>query len=196
MDKNQAYVQNVSIEEIPWYRIGTAYGMASDFPKYFEEIWNMDSLASVKDALSEIMNDIEHQGTLWHSTPFAMIFLVRSLEHAVGETEERQIADYMITTLLDFFVLIAECYYDFCGEIEEGEAEDMLPFFSDMLKEEYLASENEDEDSVLSIYEENEDLFYSFWYYSYRVLLYARPLLEKLENTSYGEKAQELLEML
>lgn len=156
----------------------------------------MDSLASVKDALSEIMNDIEHQGTLWHSTPFAMIFLVRSLEHAVGETEERQIADYMITTLLDFFVLIAECYYDFCGEIEEGDAEDMLPFFSDMLKEEYLASENEDEDSVLSIYEENEDLFYSFWYYSYRVLLYARPLLEKLENTSYGEKAQELLEML
>ena len=196
MDKNQAYVQNVSIEEIPWYRIGTAYGMASDFPKCFEEILNIDSLASVKDALSEIMNDIEHQGTLWHSTPFAMIFLVRSLEHAVGETKERQIADYMITTLLDFFVLIAECYYDFCGEIEEGEAEDMLPFFSDMLKEEYLASENEDEDSVLSIYEENEDLFYSFWYYSYRVLLYARPLLEKLENTSYGEKAQELLEML
>ena len=196
MDKNQAYVQNVTIEEVPWHRITTAYDMASDFPEFFNEIWAMDSLASVKDALSEIMNDIEHQGTLWHSTPFAMIFLVRSLEHAVGETEERQIADYMITTLLDFFVLIAECYYDFCGEIEEGEAEDMLPFFSDMLKEEYLASENEDEDSVLSIYEENEDLFYSFWYYSYRVLLYARPLLEKLENTSYGEKAQELLEML
>ena len=196
MDKNQAYVQNVTIEEVPWHRITTAYDMASDFPEFFNEIWAMDSLASVKDALSEIMNDIEHQGTLWHSTPFAMIFLVRSLEHAVGETEERQIADYMITTLLDFFVLIAECYYDFCGEIEEGDAEDMLPFFSDMLKEEYLASENEDEDSVLSIYEENEDLFYSFWYYSYRVLLYARPLLEKLENTSYGEKAQELLEML
>lgn len=196
MDKNQAYVQNVTIEEVPWHRITTAYDMASDFPEFFNEIWAMDSLASVEDALSEIMNDIEHQGTLWHSTPFAMIFLVRSLEHAVGETEERQIADYMITTLLDFFVLIAECYYDFCGEIEEGDAEDMLPFFSDMLKEEYLASENEDEDSVLSIYEENEDLFYSFWYYSYRVLLYARPLLEKLENTSYGEKAQELLEML
>ena len=80
MDKNQAYVQNVTIEEVPWHRITTAYDMASDFPEFFNEIWAMDSLASVEDALSEIMNDIEHQGTLWHSTPFAMIFLIMPLQ--------------------------------------------------------------------------------------------------------------------
>ncbi len=196
MDKNQAYVQNVTIEEVPWHRITTAYDMASDFPEFFNEIWAMDSLASVKDALSEIMNDIEHQGTLWHSTPFAMIFLVRILDHAIAETQKKEIADYIITTLLDFFELIVECCYDFYGEMEEGDTEAALPFFSDMLKEEYLGSENEDEEYDLSIFEENEELFNSCWHYSYQTLLFGKPVLEKLENTPFREKAKELLEML
>ena len=206
MDKNQTYVQNVKLEEIPWHRITTAYSVASDFPEYFNKIWAMNSLALVKEALDEIMSNIEHQGTLWHSTPFAMIFLVRILEHAASETEKmeeghsmeegqsKEIADFIVANLLDFFQLIAECYFDFTEEFGE---EEPLPCFSDMLNEEYLASETceEDEEYDMSIYD-NENLFYSCWYYSYQTLLYCKPILEKLKNTPFQEKADELLEML
>lgn len=197
MDKNQDYVQNVKIDEIPWQRLITAYGTASDFPQYFNEIWNMDSLDSVKKALTEILINIEHQSTLWHSTPFAMIFLARILEHAVFDGNSKEISDYIAETLLDFFELIIECYYDFRGETEEEE--DALPCFSDMLKEEYLAPEpydEEDIDDVSTCYEENENLFYSFWYYSYQTLLFSKPLLEKLKNTVFREEAEALIEML
>ena len=32
---------------------------------------------ATQDALSKIFNEIEHQSTLWHATPFALLFLVR-----------------------------------------------------------------------------------------------------------------------
>ena len=32
---------------------------------------------TLQDALSKIFNEIEHQSTLWHATPFALLFLAR-----------------------------------------------------------------------------------------------------------------------
>nr|WP_314373178.1 hypothetical protein [uncultured Campylobacter sp.] len=32
---------------------------------------------AIQDALSKIFNEIEHQSTLWHATPFALLFLAR-----------------------------------------------------------------------------------------------------------------------
>ena len=60
---------------------------------------------------------------------------------------------------------------------------DQLPNFEDMLNEEYLWSEEYDEDVDILRYEEEEvfpdDLFFSFYYYSLQVLLLCKPLLDK-----------------
>lgn len=37
---------------------------------------------AIQDALSKIFNEIEHQSTLWHATPFALLFLTRIFMHA------------------------------------------------------------------------------------------------------------------
>ena len=64
-----------------------------------------------------------------------------------------------------------------------------------MLNEEYLWSEEYDEDEDMIRYEEDEvfpdDLFFSFYYYSLQVLLLGRPLLDK-----NNEQEAELLELL
>lgn len=195
MDQTQTYINSLKMEEVPWHRLDTAYGVASDFPEYFNTIWNMSDHAEVEDALTEILSDIEHQGTLWHSTPFAMIFLVRLLEHAIPEIGKNKCADYIIEQLLDFFELIA----DNCQEFEEmEEPEDPLPAFSDLLLEEYLEPEIYDEAEAERRYEEGvlDDICYSCWHYSYEALLSCKPLLKKLEATPFHEMAAELEEML
>ena len=75
-----------------------------------------------------------------------------------------------------------------------------LPLFSDMLNEHYLWSEdyNEEEDELR--YEEEEvfpdDLFYSFWYYSYQVILTCRDTFKKIKNTNIKAKVSQLQEMM
>lgn len=72
---------------------------------------------------------------------------------------------------------------------------DPLPHFVDMLNEEYLWSEEYDEDEDVLRYEEEDvfpdDLFFSFYYYSLQVLLLGRLLLDK-----NNEQEAILLELL
>ena len=74
-----------------------------------------------------------------------------------------------------------------CDTIRDGlmlEHADPLPNFEDMLNEEYLWSEeyDEDEDEDVLRFEEDDvfpdDLFFSFYYYSLQILLLAIPLLD------------------
>ena len=41
-----------------------------------------------------------------------------------------------------------------------------------------------------------DDLFYSFYYYSYQALQLAKPILKRVENGPFGDKASELEELL
>ena len=88
-------------------------------------------------------------------------------------------ARYLSEALVDLFIVIAECIRD--GLMLEHA--DQLPNFEDMLNEEYLWSEEYDEDEDILRYEEEDvvpdDLFFSFYYYSLQVLLLAIPLLDK-----------------
>lgn len=204
MDQNQAYIQNLKLEEVPWHRITTAYGLATDLQDELKTVEEMANRNKVKEALSEIENFIEHQSTLWHSTPFAMIFLVRAFDKAVAEMESNQCARYVVEELLDFFSLIAECYHDYYEEYEEEEDWETFPLFSDMLKEEFLAPEDCDEDAEEELYEtydESPEFFSCCYYYSFQVLLTCKPILEKLEHVSgldkeILEKVKELQEQL
>lgn len=187
----QRYIETVQISDIPWHRLTTSYGRATDFPTEFDVLWKMESIDAVDAAGEEIALNIEHQSTLWHSTPFALIFLLRIFEKAVEEQRHNEVARYLAEALVELFIVIAESIRD--GLVLEHA--DPLPNFVDMLDEEYLWSEVYDEDEDMIRYEEDEvfpdDLFFSFYYYSLQVLLLGKPLLDKTK-----EREAVLLELL
>ncbi len=173
------YIENVKVSDIPWHRLTTSYGRGTDFPNQFDVLWKMDSIEAVDATGEDIALNIEHQSTLWHATPFAMIFLLRIFKKAQEESAHNEVAQYLAEQLVELFTVIAECIRD--GLLLEHA--DPLPCFEDMLNEEYLWSEEYDEDEDVLRYEEEDvfpdDLFFSFYYYSLQVLLLAIPLLDK-----------------
>lgn len=185
------YIENVKVSDIPWHRLTTTYGRATDFPTELDVLWNMKSIDAVDSAGEDIALNIEHQSTLWHTTPFAMIFLLRIFKRAQEESAQNKVAHYLAEQLVELFAVIAECIRD--GLMLEHA--DPLPNFEDMLNEGYLWSEDYDEDEDVLRYEEEEvfpdDLFFSFYYYSLQVLLLCKPLLNKA-----NEGEANLLELL
>ena len=178
-EENKAYITGLDARDVPWHRLTTAYGRGTDFPVYFETLSKMDDLKAVKNALYELTTNMEHQSTLWHATPFGMIFMSRILVEALNKSGQNPIANFLAGELLDFFTCILQCYHD--GD--EMEHADPLPLFSDMLKDEYLWSEKYDEEEDEMRYEDDEvfpdDLFYSFYYYSWQAVLAYRGTIEK-----------------
>ena len=187
----QIYIETVQVSDIPWHRLTTTYGRATDFPTELDVFWNMESIETINAAGEELAQNIEHQSTLWHATPFAMIFLFRIFKKAQEERTQNKVAQYLAEQLVDLFSVIAECIQD--GLLLEHA--DPLPCFEDMLNEEYLWSEEYDEDEDVLRYEEEDvfpdDLFFSFYYYSLQVLLLGRLLLDK-----NNEQEAILLELL
>ena len=185
------YIETVKVSDIPWHRLTTTYGRATDFPAHLEVLWDMKNVDAIDAAGEELAQNIEHQSTLWHATPFAMVFLLRIFKKALEERTQNEVAHYLVEQLVDLFTVIAECIRD--GLILEHA--DPLPNFEDMLNEEYLWSEEYDEDEDILRYEEEgvfpDDLFFSFYYYSLQVLLLCKPLLDK--NNKYEVTLLELL---
>ena len=187
----QTYIETVEVNDIPWHRLTTTYGRATDFPEALDVLWNMEIMETVDAAGEALELNIEHQSTLWHATPFAMIFLLRIFKKAQEESTHNEVAQYLAEQLVELFAVIAECIRD--GIMLEHA--DPLPNFEDMLNEEYLWSEDYDEDEDVLRYEEEDvfpdDLFFSFYYYSLQVLLLGKPLLNKA-----NEGEANLLELL
>ena len=185
------YIETVKVSDIPWHRLTTTYGRATDFPAHLEVLWDMTDVDAIDAAGEELAQNIEHQSTLWHATPFAMVFLLRIFKKALEERTQNEVAHYLVEQLVDLFTVIAECIRD--GLMLEHA--DQLPNFEDMLNEEYLWSEEYDEDEDALRYEEEDvfpdDLFFSFYYYSLQVLLLCKPLLNKA-----NEGEANLLELL
>ena len=190
----QIYIEAVQVSDIPWHRLTTTYGRATDFPTELDVLWNMESIETINAAGEELAQNIEHQSTLWHATPFAMIFLFRIFKKAQEERTQNKVAQYLAEQLVDLFSVIAECIRD--GLLLEHA--DPLPCFEDMLNEEYLWSEEYDEDEDVLRYEEEDvfpdDLFFSFYYYSLQVLLLCKPLLDEA-NEEEGTLLELLTEM-
>ncbi len=197
MNEIKTYIENLKIQDVPWHRLTTPYGRATDFPKYFEDMDSND-ISVASHAIQQIEWTIEHQNTLWHSTPFAMIFLARIFEQAIQNAEMSDVNYYIVENLLELFTCIAECYH-MANSMEHA---CQLPNFWDMLSEEYLWSEEYDEMEDEEKFEEEgfpDNLFYSFYYYSYQVLLNYKPLFEKLKkfnDTKLEQKVADLKKLL
>lgn len=191
-ERNQDYINTVKMEEIPWHRIPTTYGRATLFPQYFEVLEQMKNIEEVEVALYEVSINIEHQSTLWYAAPFAVIFLARIFKKALLKSSTNKSARYIVEDLLEGFDMIAESFH-YGDQLEHA---DPLPFFEDMLKEKYLWSEVYDEEDDELRYEEEDvfpdDLFYSFYYYSFEVLKLYQEEFETLQGTEFDERARSL----
>ena len=141
-EENKAYITGLDVRDVPWHRLTTAYGRGTEFPAHLAALERMEDMETVKKSLDQLTANLEHQGTLWHATPFGMVFLSRILEKALAESGQNPAAHFLAGELLDFFACILQCFRD-GDEMEHAEP---LPLFSDLLKEEYLWSEEYDEE--------------------------------------------------
>lgn len=110
---------------------------------------------ALQDALSKIFNEIEHQSTLWHAIPFALLFLARIFmqaravagknanknnQNAVAEINgknengENEAAGFIAARLGGFFAFMIEI----CDDADKISHAAPLASFSDMLAEKYL----------------------------------------------------------
>ena len=179
-EENRTYITHLKVTDVPWHRLTTAYGRGTDFPAHLAVLEQMEDIETVKKSLYELTTNMEHQSTLWHATPFGMVFLSRILEKALQESGQNPVAHFLVGELLDCFACILQCFHD-GNEMEHAEA---LPLFSDLLKEEYLWSEEYDEEEDEMRYEEDEvfpdDLFYSFYYDSWQAVKAYQDVLEQV----------------
>ena len=76
------FIKNLKIEDIPWEKMETTYGTAEKFPEYFVVLEHMQSIDSMHEAFYNIMEEVEHQESLYQPLPFVMIFFKRLLKKA------------------------------------------------------------------------------------------------------------------
>ena len=141
-EENRTYITHLKAADVPWHRLTTAYGRGTEFPAHLTVLEQMRDLSSVKESLYELTINMEHQSTLWHASPFGMVFLSRILEKALKKSGQNPAARFLAGQLMDFFACILQCFHD--GD--EMEHADPLPLFSNLLREEYLWSEEYDEE--------------------------------------------------
>jgi hypothetical protein len=150
----------------------------------------------LQDALSKIFNEIEHQSTLWHVTPFALLFLARIFMRAraaagknanknnqnaaadkkqnaaasrndENENCENEAAGFIAARLGRFFAFMIEI----CDDADKISHAAPLASFSDMLAEKYLWPQNDENDEERwEEYFYDDELFYSLYFYSRAVL--------------------------
>lgn len=178
--------QDLQISDIPWHRLSTAYGRATEFPQYFASLEHMQSFSKCKTALQKIAQEIEHQGTIWHATPLAVLFLGKILFKAyqkLATVPGHTVAYLVASNITSLFATLESSFYD----VERFNLTPQpLPYFTDMLKEEYLWSEIFDEEEDELRYEEaglegkdvfEPELFFSFYTYSHQLIqIYLRNL--------------------
>ncbi len=155
-------------------------------------------IKALQDALNKIFNEIEHQSTFWHATPFALLFLARIFTQAraaagknANKNNQNAAADEIggnnqnaadrnadksrqndaagfIAAQLGRFFAFM---IEICDDADKISHVAPLARFSDMLAEKYLWPQSDEDDEVR--WEEHfydDELFYSLYFYSRAVL--------------------------
>ena len=181
--ETRKYIDSLSLNEIPWNRMFTAYGTAEKYGELIpllEQTTDFEQWEKTFNALS----DFEHQSTMFPPAPFALVFLVRILEKILKNDS----LDSITRKLLD----ICSYYTDVCEYAENMEHAEPLSRFPDLLKDENLLPEDYTEDDLMEIFENPEtisdELFYSFYYYSGIVLSQIPAILEPYDRFSEERK--------
>ncbi len=154
---NMEFCQNVKISDIPWDRIVGCYERATDFPDLFSKL-NSKNNHEREVALKKIILNIEHQSSLFPFTPYSLIFLFRTLQALVVESENTQ----FINDILDIILKISNIVklnIENCG-VKKHKIENL----SKLLCDEYLWEKFESDEQDEINWEENiltEDYYFS-----------------------------------
>lgn len=127
------YIDSLEIGDIPWDRMVTAYGTAEKFPEYFAVLEDMQSIDEMKEALDNIMCEVEHQDSLYQPLPFVMIFFRRLVKKADNiHTPE---AEWLAKEIRHTFEWVLDACDYRVYTFAHGEA---LWHFEELLDEKYL----------------------------------------------------------
>ncbi|AZS13736.1 hypothetical protein [Paenibacillus lutimineralis] len=165
-------------DSIPWQRLTTAYGRGTDIPGLIET-----------GQYEELANLIEHQSTLWQTTPWVLLILLNQL----AEKQPEQIT----LEEIELYLAVASAIL-----VDHMDPQNTIATMEELLSEEYLWPEDEEDDEME--WEEEEPPgyekrpFFSYYYFSYLLLREAIPVFTRIMNNNDQQAAsiRELLSML
>lgn len=147
---------------VPWQRLTTAYGRGTDIPRLMET-----------GQYEELANLIEHQGTLWQTTPWVLLVLLRELA--------KQTPQNVSSKEVELYLAVASAI-----TVEYMDSQNTVETMNELVDEKYLWPENEEEDELLWEEEEpqgyEQKAFFSYYYFSYLLLKDAVPVFTAIMN--------------
>ena len=172
------FIDQLTLEGVPWHRLTTPYGRGDELPKLLKDLSSLKNRESVESSVRKISHLIEHQGTLWHVTPFATVFLARIFRSALADASTNPVAHQVVDHIGELFAVLLESVRD----AQKLEHADPLPKFVDLLTEDSLWPDDEEDDELRWEEEEvfSDSMFYSFWFYTKEVLTNALNSLEEV----------------
>lgn len=172
------FIDQLPLEGVPWHRLTTPYGRGDELPKLLKDLASLKNRESVESSVRKISHLIEHQGTLWHVTPFATVFLARIFRSALADASTNPVAHQAVDHIGELFAVLLESVRD----AQKLEHADPLPKFVDLLTEDSLRPDDEEDDELRWEEEEvfSDSMFYSFWFYTKEVLTNALNGLEEV----------------
>ena len=172
------FINQLTLEGVPWHRLTTPYGRGDELPKLLKDLSSLKNRESVESSVRKISHLIEHQGTLWHVTPFATVFLARIFRSALADASTNPVAHQAVDHIGELFAVLLESVRD----AQKLEHADPLPKFVDLLTENSLWPDDEEDDELRWEEEEvfSDSMFYSFWFYTKEVLTNALNGLEEV----------------
>lgn len=147
---------------VPWQRLTTAYGRGTDIPRLLET-----------RQYNELASLIEHQGTLWQTTPWALLMLLRELA--------KQKPEQVSSDELELYLSVASAI-----TVEYMDSPQTVETMDKLLDEKYLWPEDDEEDDWR--WEEEEppgyeaEIFIRYYYFSYVLLQEAAPIFRAIMN--------------
>lgn len=164
----------MSIDNIPWHRLTTAYGKGTEIPALIEA-----------KQYHRLTNLIEHQSTLWQVTPWVLLILLNRLAE--------QPSEQLSMEELHLYKTVASVI-----PLEEMNPERAVASLDELLDERYLWPLDEEESEWEWEKDEprgyDSQAFLSYYYFSYILLCEAIPLFKTL--MTHHPEQRELLEEL
>ncbi|TQR34843.1 hypothetical protein [Brevibacillus brevis] len=163
---------------IPWQRLTTAYGRGTDIPQLIQT-----------GQYEELANLIEHQSTLWQTTPWVLLILLQKLS--------KQKPEQVSLKEIKLYLAVASAI-----NVDEMDLQNAVETMNELLDEKYLWPQDEEDDELWWEEEEprgyEQEAFFSYFSYSYLLLREAIPVFTAIMkgNDKLAPAIQELLLML
>ena len=186
-EENINFINELSIDDIPWNHLNGAYNIVCDMPIYLRELLSLNDRAA-KDAALNIHAEIEHQSTLYQSTPNTLIFLFRILEDLTKLqklTKHQDILVYRISVML-ISIVFALSYWD--DEVTEEFYFKTYKEFIEKSKENVV----DDSEGFNYIWDETEIQFASAYAFSYQIIDHNLHLIEHFRDYELSKPKAEL----